>query len=297
MDSTATRRSSRAVKPVEKAKAAPVVKKTTKKAVGAPKKTKDTPSGTVTADGVVKRKVGRPLGSTKTKKAPVSASTKPKGPERRGRKPKAATLLARAAAAAAAATAGATGNGLKVEEQVSKLDVGPKKSNAGRKRKVEEISSDNVSAKRKAVVKDEAEADTPVKGKRGRPVGSGKKQAVKAEATATTTGTESVSKDVAKDDSEGDYSGIKLTIERCTTCTQYRKNVKRIFEVTKNLYPHALLHEEVVPNSKSFEIYLSVDGSKNKLIWSGKAHAPPKRLAFPDTDVFVGLLNDEFRSK
>ncbi|KAF9346853.1 hypothetical protein BGX26_001636 [Mortierella sp. AD094] len=82
-----------------------------------------------------------------------------------------------------------------------------------------------------------------------------------------------------------------------TTCTQYHKNVMRIFKVTKELYPLALTHEEIVPNSKSFEIYLSNNGSKNKLIWSGKAHAPPKRLAFPESDLFVQLLKDELKGE
>lgn len=135
-----------------------------------------------------------------------------------------------------------------------------------------------------------------------------------------------------------------LFICHSTTCTQYSKNMRRIFKVisnlamemayatlfllikhmnsqhpacalfgvirqlVKDLHPHALLEEEVVPNSKSFEIYLSVNGSKSRwqqygqnddtdrgysmtmldillsfciafldsLIWSGKAHAPPK---------------------
>jgi len=212
MDSTATRRSSRAVKPVEKAKAAPVLKKTTKKAVGAARRAKDSPSSTaVAADGVVtKRKVGRPLGSTKTTKTPVSVSDKSKGPERRGSKPKASTLTARATAAA---TTGTAGKGVNVEEQVSNLDMAPKKSNAGRKRKVEVSSADNTSAKRKAVGKEDVAADAPVKGKHGRPTGSGKKAST-AGATATTTASESESKAAVKDDTEGDYSGIKLTIER-----------------------------------------------------------------------------------
>lgn len=204
---------------VEKAKAAPVVKKMAKKVVGAAKKAKDVPSSTaVAADGVVtKRKVGRPLGSTKPTKTSASASAKPKGPEKRGRKPKASTLLARAAAAAAStttATAGTAGKGVKVEEQVSNLDVASKKSNAGRKRKAEECTADNTSAKRKAVAKEDATADAPVKGKPGRPAGSGKKQASDAGAKVTMTASETESKAAVKDETEGDYSGIKLTIER-----------------------------------------------------------------------------------
>ncbi|KAF9325806.1 hypothetical protein BGZ91_002234 [Linnemannia elongata] len=73
--------------------------------------------------------------------------------------------------------------------------------------------------------------------------------------------------------------------------------MKRIFQITSELYPNATVNEVVVPNSKSFEIYVTHDGSKNKLIWSGKAHAPPKRLAFPDSSVYLDLLKAELKDK
>ncbi|KAF9425281.1 hypothetical protein BGZ76_003333, partial [Entomortierella beljakovae] len=185
----------------------------------------------------------------------------------------------------------------------------------GRKRKIVDEST--------IVKKVNNSSDGPRK--RGRPAGSGKKQiaaaakesAAKAKeasvtaavtvasATAAAAAAAAAAKSVESsilgdeddkgEDDTGAFNGIKLTIERCTTCTQYHKNALKIFKITKDLYPNALTHEEVAPNSKSFEIYLSRNGSKNKLIWSGKAHAPPKRLAFPETDVFTKLLKNELK--
>ncbi|KAF9951706.1 hypothetical protein BGZ72_006818 [Mortierella alpina] len=271
-----------------------------KKAAKAAEPTTTTTTATDASNGTVKRKVGRPLGSTK-KKAAESATVKAadsttKVPGRRGRKPKNATATATATAAPA------------IEKQVSNLEVKPKKgatqpakdtdaapSKRGRKRKADADDATAASAASAAKkTRTTGETTDKVPGKRGRPAGSGKKQKQAASAAAKAGG---VSSAQDKDDTEGDFNGIKLTIERCTTCTQYHKNVTRIFKVAKELYPHALFHEEVVPNSKSFEIYLSKNGSKNKLIWSGKAHAPPKRLAFPDSDVFVDLLKAEFKDK
>ncbi|KAG0254281.1 hypothetical protein BG011_005829 [Mortierella polycephala] len=277
--------------------------KARKKAAVAPKNIK-APESATTADSAVKRKVGRPRGSTKTATMPVT----PKTPGRRGRKPKALT------AAATKASVSGTEAGAKteaIEEQVSKLDVAKKPtersakaveqtaettlSKRGRKRKVEEENVTPPTTKKRAT--QEKQDKTPAK--RGRPAGTGKRQlAVAKEAKdKSTTKTQKTTKIEDAEDTEGDFNGIKLTIERCTTCTQYHKNVKRIFKLTTEQYPHALVHEEVVPNSKSFEIYLSINGSKNKLIWSGKAHAPPKRLAFPDSDVFVNLLKAEFKDE
>ncbi|KAI1321353.1 hypothetical protein EDD11_006690 [Mortierella claussenii] len=269
-----------------------------------------------TTEPIVKRGPGRPRGSTnknKAEKATVAAVTAANTPARRGRKPKAATLSA----------VNDTTTGLK--EEITDLDT------RSRKRKLDAGEEENSGtwASPKKVATTDIKSDGPKK--RGRPPGSGNKNkpAVAAPASrasvpmvATTktkgepksepsnpappkaiahkTGTSkptSVPTAAHDDDTEGAFSGIKLTIERCTTCTQYHKNVVRIFKITKDMYPNALLHEEVVPNSKSFEIYLSVDGSKNKLIWSGKAHAPPKRLAFPDSDVFVGLLKNELKEE
>ncbi|KAF9129595.1 hypothetical protein BGW39_003996, partial [Mortierella sp. 14UC] len=91
---------------------------------------------------------------------------------------------------------------------------------------------------------------------------------------------------------------IELTVERCDTCTQYKTNMRRIFKETKDLYPNATTNEVVLSKTKSFEIYVSYDGAQDKkLIWSGKAHAPPKRLAFPDTSVYVDLLKTELKDK
>ncbi|KAG0379875.1 hypothetical protein BGX24_011296, partial [Mortierella sp. AD032] len=91
---------------------------------------------------------------------------------------------------------------------------------------------------------------------------------------------------------------IGLTIERCDTCTQYKSNLRRISTLTKELYPNADVNEVVISKSKSFEIYVSNEGSQDKkLIWSGKAHAPPKRLAFPDSSVYVDLLKTELKDK
>ncbi|KAF9150058.1 hypothetical protein BG015_008117 [Linnemannia schmuckeri] len=70
--------------------------------------------------------------------------------------------------------------------------------------------------------------------------------------------------------------------------------MRRIFKITSEQYPDATVNEVVVPNSKSFEIYVSYD---DKLIWSGKAHAPPKRLAFPDSSVYLDLLKAELKNK
>ncbi|KAF9937182.1 hypothetical protein BGZ67_001578 [Mortierella alpina] len=281
-----------------KAKATPT-KKVAPTTAAAKKAASSTTAASDTSNGTVKRKVGRPLGSTK-KKAEESTTAKAadstKVPGRRGRKPKNATATGTAAAAPA------------IEKQVSNLEVKPKKATAqpakdtdapaskrGRKRKADsDDATIDTTASAAKKTRTTGEKTDKVPGKRGRPVGSGKKQKQAAEAASKTSGTASAQ---VKDDTEGDFNGIKLTIERCTTCTQYHRNVTRIFKVAKELYPHALFHEEVVPNSKSFEIYLSKDGSKNKLIWSGKAHAPPKRLAFPDSDVFVDLLKAEFKDK
>ncbi|KAF9095026.1 hypothetical protein BGX23_001219 [Mortierella sp. AD031] len=73
--------------------------------------------------------------------------------------------------------------------------------------------------------------------------------------------------------------------------------MRRIFKMTEELYPNATVKEVVAPNTKSFEIYVSHDGSQNKLIWSGKAHAPPKRLAFPDSSVYIDLLKTELKDR
>ncbi|KAG0197556.1 hypothetical protein BGX28_008983 [Mortierella sp. GBA30] len=253
-----------------------------------------TPTESSNGATIVKRKVGRPLGSTKKKTVTDTVvDTTKKVPGRRGRKPKAATT------------------GLQtIDNQVSGLEVKPtattkteSASKPGRKRKldVEDLATeDSKSAVKKTRTDDDEKTDEKkpsTTGKRGRPAGSGKKQKQAAAAAAAAASAKDAASAKGKDESEGEFNGIKLTIERCTTCTQYHKNVTRIFKLAKELYPHALVHEEVVPNSKSFEIYLSVNGSKNKLIWSGKAHAPPKRLAFPDSDVFVDLLKAEFTDK
>ncbi|KAF9429555.1 hypothetical protein BGZ94_010325 [Podila epigama] len=90
-------------------------------------------------------------------------------------------------------------------------------------------------------------------------------------------------------------SHLKITIERCTTCTQYRSNVIRLTKLTAQLYPGAAVQEEVCPSSKKFEIYLGQQNNngKGKLIWSGHSRAPPKRLAFPSSDEFTNLLKTE----
>ncbi|KAG0291141.1 hypothetical protein BGZ97_005980, partial [Linnemannia gamsii] len=112
-------------------------------------------------------------------------------------------------------------------------------------------------------------------------------------ATEKTESKSASKKEAAKSSSKT----IGLTIERCDTCTQYKSNMRRIFKVTSELYPNATVNEVVISKSKSFEIYVSYDGSQNKLIWSGKAHAPPKRLAFPDSSVYLGLLKEELKDK
>ncbi|KAG0041444.1 hypothetical protein BGZ83_001796 [Gryganskiella cystojenkinii] len=293
MVDTTTRRSNRAVKPNESP--APVNTPATET-----KKTTTTTTATLEDVDVPKRGRGRPIGSFKKGKPVVPVSTEPKVPGKRGRKPLPSTVIARAAAAAAAETlaaaAAVSGNGgVKLEDQVSNLEVIP-----GMKRQSDE--SDHTSVKRAAV--EITTAGEENKRGRGRPAGTGKKQ-IAAAATAakavskdkTVPKTEPTSTTVKTDDAASDFSDIKLTIERCTTCTQYHRNVLRIQKITKELYPHALVHEEVLPQSKSFEIYVSVKGAPNKLIWSGKAHAPPKRLAFPDNDVFIDLLKDALKEK
>ncbi|KAF9332345.1 hypothetical protein BG006_004768, partial [Podila minutissima] len=63
--------------------------------------------------------------------------------------------------------------------------------------------------------------------------------------------------------------------------------------VANKLYPGTKVEDEMIPNSKKFEIYLGRDGDKGKLIWSGHSRAPPKRLAFPDSEAFTDLLKAE----
>ncbi|KAF9999557.1 hypothetical protein BGZ79_006845 [Entomortierella chlamydospora] len=228
--------------------------------------TTKTESEASTAGEVVKRKPGRPPGSGNKS---LVKNPEPKTPGRRGR-PRTVNI-----------------------DQKEKVVTTPGKR--GRKRK---LDVDGSTPSKKPTTDD---SDAPRK--RGRPAGTGKKQVAAAKQAAKESTAVAAAVAAAKaiegkgDDDTGAFNGIKLTIERCTTCTQYHKNVVRIFKVIKELYPLALTHEEVVPNSKSFEIYLSNNGSRNKLIWSGKAHAPPKRLAFPDSDVFVKLLKDELKDE
>ncbi|KAF8979427.1 hypothetical protein BGZ46_005454 [Entomortierella lignicola] len=253
-------------------------------------KAKTEPETTSENDEVVKRRPGRPPGSS-NKNAVKKVETEPKTPGRRGR-PRTVNID---------------------QDAKSKEKVVTTPGKRGRKRKLDADGS-SLSTPAKKPTTD----DSGVPRKRGRPAGTGKKQATtevapavpvvpakpaapakpvaSAKPAVSAPATEAPVEEKGDDDS-GAFSGIKLTIERCSTCTQYHKNVVRIFKVTNELYPLALTQEEVVPNSKSFEIYLSNNGSKNKLIWSGKAHAPPKRLAFPDSDVFVKLLKNELKDK
>ncbi|KAG0327632.1 hypothetical protein BGZ99_007213 [Dissophora globulifera] len=227
--------------------------------------------------GVVKRKPGRPPGTTK--KSPSTAELK----------------------AAAVAAAAASGEPPRGRGRPKSINASSTSTTTTTKITAAEAAEAAAAAAEKRKLDADGEEGAPRK--RGRPAGTGKKQKAAAAAAAavvknSTAGRVDHSMASDEDDDAADaFHGIKLTIERCTTCTQYHKNVVRIFDLARKLHPNALFQEDVVPNSKSFEIYVSSNGSKNKLIWSGKAHAPPKRLAFPDSDVFVNLLEEELKDK
>ncbi|KAF9156778.1 hypothetical protein DFQ26_009239, partial [Actinomortierella ambigua] len=122
-----------------------------------------------------------------------------------------------------------------------------------------------LAAKRKA---QDNEDDGIVRtGKRGRPPGTGKKQILARKI-------KSLQAEEDEDSDEGVVS-LKVIIERCTTCTQYKTNSNRIFRLVKQLYPEVECEDVPVTGSKGFEIFVIKNGGKKVQVWSGKAHAPP----------------------
>ncbi|KAF9972274.1 hypothetical protein BGZ73_004639 [Actinomortierella ambigua] len=132
--------------------------------------------------------------------------------------------------------------------------------------------------KRKAQDEDDGIVRT---GKRGRPPGTGKKQILARKIKSL---------QAEDEDSDEGVVSLKVIIERCTTCTQYKTNSNRIFRLVKQLYPDVECVDVPVAGSKGFEIFVIKNGGKKVQVWSGKAHAPPKRLAFPESELFLDLF-------
>ncbi|KAG0331536.1 hypothetical protein BG000_010815 [Podila horticola] len=274
-----TRRSTRVPPPPKPKAPAPAL---------APPKKKDAPKKKPTATAVKKavavKKADKAKTPKSTTKATATKATKKSAATTKSKTTKAAATTKKASSKTAPkavikASAKATASKIAPKKAVTPKSKAPKKEEAKEEAKKEETKEE---------VKEEKKEEKEVK-----PSTSGKKRA--ADAAESTVPTKrgkgsSVKKEEASDTPS---LGLKLTIERCNTCTQYKTNVNRLRTVANKLYPGTEVEDEMIPNSKKFEIYLGRDGDKGRLIWSGHSRAPPKRLAFPDSGVFTDLLKAE----